>query len=221
MRSTLIVSMLLAALTCECLPAAEHVSDAPTREGREGPVRYIITRSEDKEYKELEREEDRRIFIDTFWRRRDPTPDTPGNEYRSMFWRRVREANSQFGKDNPRPGWRSDMGKIYILFGPADEVKRDDVAEGRRGIVIWTYRNSPSIGGISTNGGPNTVITFAQDETGEYRLTSEPSKLADVWQGLPNPQPPMGQLKYQEIQRQANIEAYSRRIGLTDPVIRE
>jgi len=221
MRGIFIAALILLASPCDCLLSAERASDAPTREWRDGPVRYIITRSEDKEFRELEREEDRRVFIDVFWRRRDPTPDTPGNEYRSTFWKRVREANSQFGRDNPRPGWRSDMGKIYILFGAPDEIKRDEMAEGRRNITVWIYRNSPEIGGISTNAGPNTVIAFAQDSTGEYRMTAEPSKVADVWEGLPNPQPPVGTLKMPEIQRRAYVEAYSRRIGLTDPVIRE
>ncbi|MBI3450731.1 MAG: GWxTD domain-containing protein [Acidobacteria bacterium] len=198
-----------------------HVGDEPTEEWREGPVRYIITRAEDVEFKSLRTEEDRRAFIENFWRRRDPTPETPGNEYRAEFWKRVRSANSQFGRDNPRPGWRSDMGKIFILFGPPDEIRRNEVQEGSRGTIVWTYRNSPRIGGFSTEAGPNTVIAFAQDSTSEYRLTAEPTKLANVWEGLPNPQPPMGQFKIFEIQRQALMDAYKKRIGLTDPVIRE
>jgi len=84
------------------------------------------------------------------------------------------------------------MGKIFILFGPPDEIRRNEVQEGSRGTIIWTYRNSPKIGGFSTEAGPNTVIAFAQDSTMEYRLTAEPTKLASVWEGLPNPQPPWG-----------------------------
>ena len=195
-------------------------SDAPVPEWREGPVRYIITKSEDSEYSDLRSEEDRRAFIESFWRRRDPTPDTPGNEYRAQFWKRVRDASSLYARESAKPGWITDMGKIHVLFGPPDEIQRDEVAEGRRGIVVWIYRNSPKIGEFTTLSGPNTVIAFAQDGTGDYRMTAEPSKVANVWEGLPDPQPPMGQMKFMEARREALQKAYARYIGLTDPVIR-
>ena len=197
-----------------------RLSDAPVPEWREGPIRYIITRSEDNEYRDLDAEEDRRRFIETFWRKRDPTPETPGNEFRSQFWKRVRDANSNYGKMSPRPGWLTDMGKIHILLGPPDDISRDEMAQGRRGIIVWTYRNSPSVGGQGPQTGPNQVIAFAQDASGEYRMSSEPSRLADVWEGLPNPQPPMGQYAFFEARAKAYQEAYARYVGLSDPIIR-
>jgi len=197
-----------------------RVSDAPTPEWRAGPVRYIITKSEDDEYRQFKTDEDRRRFIEAFWRRRDPTPDTPGNEFRSQFWKRVREANSLYSRDSPRPGWLTDMGKIYILLGPPDEVQRDEMPEGRRGTIIWVYRSSPNVGGPRLLTGPNQVIAFAQDGTGEYRMTAEPSKMADVWEGLPDPQPPTGTFKVQEAWRRAFDKAYASYIGLSDPIIR-
>jgi GWxTD domain-containing protein len=196
-------------------------SDAPTPEWREGPVRYIITKSEDEEYKQLESEEARQRAIESFWRRRDPTPETPGNEFRSRFWRRVRDANRLYGRDTTKPGWLTDMGKIHVLFGPPDEISRDEMAAGRRGIIVWTYRNTPIVGGKDpVLAGPNQVVAFAQDGSGEYRLTTEPSKVADVWEGLPDPQPPMGYNKQYEAQQRFMKEAFARMIGLTDPVIR-
>ncbi|HXI01940.1 MAG TPA: GWxTD domain-containing protein [Candidatus Saccharimonadales bacterium] len=220
-------AVLLIACGVICAPAAfakshsgYQLSDAPTPEWRQGPIRYIITRSEDKEYKDLETEEQRSRFIEDFWRRRDPDPSTPGNEFRAMFWRRVRRANSLYGKETTRPGWVTDMGKIYILLGPPDEISRDEMAEGRRGIVVWTYRNSPGVGPNPVKVGPNQVLAFAQDSSGEYRLTAEPSKLANVWEGLPNPQPPMGLMANVQAQRDAFQAAYAQSIGLTDPVIR-
>jgi GWxTD domain-containing protein len=190
-------------------------------EWREGPVRYIITKGEDKEYLQLDTEEDRRRAIDAFWRRRDPTPDTPGNEYRAKFWRRVKQANRLYGRETTRPGWVTDMGKIHILFGPPDEISRDEMAQGRRGIIVWTYRNTPSVGDKPDFlTGPNQVFAFAQDGTSEYRLTVEPSKVADVWEGLPDPQPPMGLQKTLEARRLVLQQAMASYIGLTDPVIR-
>src|SRR5262249_41626261 len=132
--------------------------DKPIKEWREGPVRYIITRPEDKEYKSLRTEEARARFIESFWRRRDPTPESPGNEFRAEFWKRVRDANRLYSEMTSTPGWRTDMGKIHILMGPPDDMTRDIVSEGSRGTVIWTYRN------VKTPGmGPNVVIAFARD----------------------------------------------------------
>lgn len=201
--------------------ASRHrVSDAPTPEWREGPVRYIITKSEDEAYKDLETKEERSRFIETFWLRRDPTPGTPGNEFRSEFWRRVRRATSLYGRQTPKPGWLTDMGKIYILFGPPDEISRDEMNMERRDITVWIYRNTPSVGESDFKAGANQVIAFAEDGSGEYRLTAEPSKVANVWEGLPDPQPPTGQMAAFRAQQRAFQAAMADYIGLTDPVIR-
>src|SRR5262245_50066969 len=148
--------------------------DKPIPEWREGPVRYIITKSEDKEYKSLSTQEERAQFIEGFWQRRDETPDTPGNEFRAEFWKRVRDANRLYSDDIAKPGWRTDMGKIHILRGPPDDITRDQVPQGGRGTVVWTYRSSDQLGL-----GPNVVVAFARDVTGEYRLSTEPTKDSD------------------------------------------
>ena len=191
--------------------------DKPIPEWREGPVRYIITRWEDEEYKSLRSEEDRVRFIENFWRRRDATPETPGNEFRADFWKRVRNANNLYAAEASRDGWRTDRGKIYVLRGPPDDVIRDPMSEGRRGTEIWTYRNSGDLGL-----GPNIVVAFAQDTTGEYRLSTEPSKDSDPKQGIPLAyQPPMGttaMAKAQILLAQSNA---ARAFNLTDPLIRQ
>src|SRR5262245_33440679 len=89
--------------------------DKPIPEWREGPIRYVITRWEDEEYKSLSTEEDRARFIEAFWQRRDETPDTPGNEFRAEFWKRVRNANNLYAEETARDGWRTDRGKMYVL----------------------------------------------------------------------------------------------------------
>lgn len=190
--------------------------DKPTRQWREGPVRYIITEWEDKEYKALENESDRARFIENFWRRRDTTPETPGNEFRSDFWRRASQANRLYGEETAKPGWKTDMGKMHILMGPPDDISRDLMAEGHRGTVVWTYRNS-GVPGV----GPNVVVAFARDVTGEFRLSTEPTEDANVKQGIPIAyQPPMGTnalAKAQILRAQERMEAL---YNLTDPLIR-
>ncbi len=221
MRSAWIAAGCLALVAVADLQArATKLSDymdRPTAEWREGPVRYIITKWEDDEYKALERDDDRARFIENFWKRRDETPRTPGNEFRARFWQRVRQANRLYGEETSRPGWKTDMGKMHIILGPPDETTRDLMAGGHRGTVIWTYRNvdAPGVG-------PNTVIAFARDVTGEFRLTTEPSRDADPKQGIPVLyQPPMGTTAAAQAQKllaQRQIESI---FNLTDPLIRQ
>lgn len=81
-------------------------------------VTYIITDEERKAFGRLETDEEREQFIEQFWLRRDPTPDTVENEYKEEHYRRIAYANERFASGFP--GWRSDRGRIYITFGPAD-----------------------------------------------------------------------------------------------------
>jgi len=191
--------------------------DKPIPQWREGPVRYILTRAEDQEYKDLKTEEDRARFIEAFWRRRDPTPESPGNEFRAEFWNRVRDSNRLYSDVSAVPGWRTDMGKIHILMGPPDDIKRDLMAEGHRGTVVWTYRNAnrPGVG-------PNTVVAFARDSTGEFRLSTQPSKDADPKEGSPIPyQPAMGTNATEKNQQMRARALAERLFNLTDPLIRD
>ena len=152
--------------------------DVPVPEWRQGAVRYLLTRPEDKLYKSLKTEQDRRAFIRQFWRRRDPTPETPDNEFRDQFWRRVAAANDLFD-DTPRDGWITDRGKIYILLGPPHDTLSEEVAKSHRGIILWTYRST-----WAKEIGPNFVVAFAKDVTGEFRISTAPSVDADVFRGL-------------------------------------
>jgi GWxTD domain-containing protein len=84
-------------------------------------VRWIITDEEQKAFKLLSNDEERDQFIEAFWQRRDPTPDTIENEFKEEHYRRMAYANEHFAAGIP--GWKSDRGRIYIMYGPADEVE--------------------------------------------------------------------------------------------------
>ncbi len=83
-------------------------------------VRWIITDDEQKAFMQLSNDEERDQFIEAFWQRRDPTPDTEENEYKEEHYRRIAYANEHFAAGIP--GWKSDRGRMYIVFGPADEI---------------------------------------------------------------------------------------------------
>jgi GWxTD domain-containing protein len=84
-------------------------------------VRYIITPEEEQAFKKLSNDEERDNFIEQFWLRRDPTPDTAENEYKEEHYRRIAYANEHFAAGIP--GWKTDRGRIYIVYGPADEIE--------------------------------------------------------------------------------------------------
>lgn len=83
-------------------------------------VVYIISDQEKAAFERLATDEERRHFVEQFWERRDPTPGTPENEFKEEHYRRIAYANSHWAKGTA--GWKSDRGRIYIKFGPPDEI---------------------------------------------------------------------------------------------------
>jgi GWxTD domain-containing protein len=83
-------------------------------------VAYIITDEESKAFKNLSNDEERDSFIEQFWLRRNPNPDSPDNEFREEHYRRIAYANEHFAAG--KPGWKTDRGHIYISFGKPDSI---------------------------------------------------------------------------------------------------
>src|ERR1700734_285177 len=86
--------------------------------GQEVP--YIITDQERKAFMNLSNDEERESFIENFWQRRNPNPDSPENEFREEHYRRIAYANEHFAAG--KPGWKTDRGRIYIAFGKPDSI---------------------------------------------------------------------------------------------------
>ncbi len=83
-------------------------------------VRWIITDEETRAFKNLSNEEERQQFIEMFWQRRNPNPDSPENEFRDEHYARIAYANEHFAAG--KPGWMTDRGHIYIAFGKPDSI---------------------------------------------------------------------------------------------------
>ncbi|HTC32889.1 MAG TPA: GWxTD domain-containing protein [Bryobacteraceae bacterium] len=155
--------------------------ETPYRKWLNEDVTYIITDEERKAWKRLSTDDEREQFIEQFWLRRDPTPDTEENEYKEEHYRRIAYANERFASGIP--GWKTDRGRIYIVYGPPDEI--DDHSSGgtydrpyEEGggttstfpFVDWTYRY---IEGVGTN----VKIEFVDTTmSGEFRMTMDPSE---------------------------------------------
>jgi len=92
----------------------------PYKKWLEEDVVWIITDEERAAFKQLSNDEERDNFIENFWQRRDPTPDTEENEYKEEHYQRIAYANEHFAAGVP--GWRTDRGRMYIVFGKPDEI---------------------------------------------------------------------------------------------------
>jgi GWxTD domain-containing protein len=134
-------------------------------------VVYIITPVERDVFLKLQTDRERDLFIDAFWKHRDPTPNTPDNEFRTEHYRRINYANHFYGRSSPMAGWRTDRGRIYIILGEPNDVQR---FEGKSGIYpteIWFYQNKADLG---LPPGFN-IMFFQHGGLGDYKLYS-PSK---------------------------------------------
>ena len=155
--------------------------ETPYRKWLTEDVTYIITDEERQAFKRLQTDEERDQFIEQFWLRRDPTPDSLENEYKEEHYRRIAYANEHFASGIP--GWKTDRGRFYIMYGPPDEIESHpaggsyqrpiDEGGGETSTYPfeqWRYR---WIEGIGTN----VVMEFVDpSNSGEYRFTIDPSE---------------------------------------------
>ncbi len=142
-------------------------------------VKYIITKEEKKAFDQLKTDEERENFIENFWRRRDPNPDTEENEYREEYYERIAYANERFASGIP--GWMTDRGRIYIAWGKPDSVESYPTGgyydrpthEGGGSTTtypyeVWFYRHLDGVG-------DGVEIEFVDPTgTGEYRIARSP-----------------------------------------------
>jgi len=130
-------------------------------------VVYIITPKEKEVFYKLENDRERDLFIEEFWRQRDPTPGTPRNEFKDEHYRRIEYVNKIFGRGTPTQGWRTDRGRFYIMLGRPSHVEKYVTADTHP-IEIWYYSGNPKLGQA-----PNFRLLFFQRYgAGEFELYS-------------------------------------------------
>jgi GWxTD domain-containing protein len=153
----------------------------PYKKWLDEDVAYIITDEERAAFKQLSNDEERDNFIEAFWQRRDPTPDTEENEFKEEHYQRIAYANEHFAAGVP--GWRTDRGRIYIVFGKPDEIDshpsggsyQRPMEEGGGETSTfpfedWRYRYIEGIG-------QEVIIEFVDNcMCGEYHMTMDRSE---------------------------------------------
>lgn len=150
-------------------------------------ISYIITPQEERIFREIP-PEDRGKFIEAFWRRRDPNPETEVNEFRQAYYTRLAIADKAFKAGVP--GWKTDRGRIYILLGPPTDVIKKTMGDtptefgpskrelssnileegtvNERPSEIWIYNQYPDY-----FSGPLRLVFVATEGTKDYKLVSD------------------------------------------------
>jgi len=153
-------------------------------------VVWIISDTERQAFKNLTNDEEREAFIENFWRRRNPSPDSPDNEYKNEIYSRIAYANDHFAAG--KPGYMSDRGHIYIAWGPPDDKEThpsggqyqrpNDEGGGSTATFpfeIWHYRYLEGIG-------ENVNLEFVDScQCGDYHYTIDRSE-KDALKMVPN-----------------------------------
>ena len=136
------------------------------RNGSQTDVAYIISDQERAAFKALQTDEEREHFIEQFWERRDPTPGTPANEFKEEHYRRIAYSNEHFASFVA--GWKTDRGRVYIIYGPPDEIDSHPRGAGSTPpYEVWFYRM------IEATGSPTWCFFAGSD----YRLAPAGSPL--------------------------------------------
>jgi GWxTD domain-containing protein len=155
--------------------------DSPYRTWLNEDVIYIITPSERSSFLQLETNEEREQFIESFWLRRSSNPDLPDNDFKEEHYRRIAYANEHFASGIP--GWKTDRGRIYIIWGKPDEIESHPTGgtydrpmeEGGGSTTTypwetWRYRYLEGVG-------ENIILEFVDpSSSGEYHMTMDPSE---------------------------------------------
>src|SRR5713101_8372096 len=180
-------------------------------------VTYIISPEERNAFLQLDTNEEREQFIEQFWLRRSSNPDLPENDFKEEHYRRIAYANEHFASGIP--GWKTDRGRMYIMWGPADEVESHPTG--------GTYDRPMEEGGGSTSTypwetwrwrylediGENIIIEFVDPSgSGEYHMTMDPGE-KDALLHVPG----AGLSQMESMGMASKADRFSRSDGMTTP----
>src|SRR5580658_9630072 len=180
-------------------------------------VIYIISPEERNAFLQLDTNEEREQFIEQFWLRRSSNPDLPDNDFKEEHYRRIAYANEHFASGIP--GWKTDRGRMYIMWGPPDEIEAHPTGgtydrpmdEGGGSTTTypwetWRYRYMEGIG-------ENVIWEFVDpSSSGEYHLTMDPGE-KDALLHVPG----AGLSLLEEMGMASKTDRFTRADGMTTP----
>ncbi len=157
----------------------------PYRKWLEEEVVYIITPLERDVFLKLQTDRERDLFIDAFWKHRDPNPGAKENSFKTEHYKRINYANHYFGRTSPLPGWKTDRGRMYIILGEPGDIQRFSSGQGVYPTEVWFYQDKAALG---LDPGFN-LLFFQERGQGDYKLYSPsrdgPQALLTAYMGDP------------------------------------
>jgi GWxTD domain-containing protein len=166
MKTRYVLAAVLVALAFTPTTQAQPKTGLPERfrQWLDEEVAYIITPHERDVFLHLQTDRERDMFIEAFWKHRDPTPGTPRNEFREEHYSRLKYANDYYGRAAGKPGWMTDRGRTYIVLGPPKTVESFSNVQNVYPVEIWSYLGDPAVG-LPT---AFNVIFFKRNGVGDY-----------------------------------------------------
>jgi GWxTD domain-containing protein len=162
--------------------ADERVEELLGEDWAEGPVRYLMTAEERREFDRLSDPMSRGEFIARFWKIRDPRPETPENEFRLEFDKRVAFADSQFSQDETR-GSLTDRGLVFVMLGPPTWIGRKPLTTGddaSEAAGMSMYSRNDINAALAGAGGRSGVIWDRMTSPGT-KLPSSDANWLEMW----------------------------------------
>ena len=195
--------------------AIQKEQESAYKKWLEEEVPYVITDQERASFKKLSTDDEREQFIEAFWERRNPNPGSAENEFKEEYYRRIAYANEHYASGIP--GWKADRGRIYITWGPADEIEAHPsggsyIRPPEEGggetstfpFETWRYRYLEGIGS-------NIILEFVDPTmTGEYHLTIDPGE-KDALLHVPN----AGLTQMESMGMASKADRFTRTDGMT------
>ncbi|MFZ2052920.1 MAG: GWxTD domain-containing protein [Candidatus Aminicenantales bacterium] len=174
MRPIILIRILL--LLCLTGMASSAPCEAAQKKGPpllykkwlEEEVVYIISPLEKQVFEKLQTDRERDLFIQAFWKQRDPSQGTEENEFKTEHYRRINYANYYYGRQSPLPGWKTDRGRIYIILGEPNDIQRFESGQETYPAEIWFYQNKTEAGLPPAF----NIVFFKEHGSGDYKLYS-------------------------------------------------
>lgn len=165
-----ILSLIVASSASAASDEREKKLPEPYRKWLQEEVTYIISSVEREAFLSLSTEAERQAFTEVFWRKRDPNPSTPENEYKTEHYERLAYANEFLGRDTFRPGWQTDRGRYYILLGKPNTRRPLEASDEIYPSELWFYNNPE----FKYLGLPPFfhMLFFRRQGSGEFKLYS-------------------------------------------------
>lgn len=162
-----ILAMLVVLVSLPAMGQSDKLP-SPYRVWLDEDVPYIITPLEREVFLKLQTNRERDLFIEAFWKHREPAADGNGTSYKTEHYKRIATANRTYGRTSTLPGWKTDRGRIYILLGEPQTVQKFETRSDVVPTEVWFYQNKEGLG-LPTG---FYVVFFQEHGSGDYKLYS-------------------------------------------------